>query len=231
MKSYIITIKKNQISEVAAAVCKESHLKVGNEFEFKSFDAITPVDVPEVMETYGIKWTYPWNNPELDMKTGLKLNPYHTKDKNKRIACFLSHYALWCLSVATNEPIIVLEHDAVWVRKFDPTEVLESNYGVVGLNNPLYATRCADVFDRQIEWKKESIQPIPTVDEAYIPQGLAGNSAYLIKPWAAKKIIDTVSDIGAWPNDALMCKQLFPFLGVTKKYYTRVQRTQSTTTV
>ena len=231
MKSFIITVKGNEISEVAAAVCKKSHEQVGNQFDVETFDAITPDDVQDIMNLYNIKWTYPWDAPTLDMKTGLKLTPYKTYDKNKRIACFLSHYALWSESILLNEPIIVLEHDAVWTRKFNPTEVIESNFGVVGLNNPLYATRRADIFDLQINSRKETIQPIPRVDEEYVPQGLAGNSAYVIQPWAAKKIIDKVSEIGAWPNDAIMCKQLFPFLGVTKTYYTKVQRTQSTTSL
>ena len=64
-----------------------------------------------------------------------------------------------------------------------------------------------------------------------IPQGLAGNSAYIIKPWAAKKVIQEVKEIGAWPNDALLCYQNFSFLAVTKKYYTRVQGLPSTTTL
>lgn len=231
MKSFIITVNGNEISEVASAVCKKSHDAVGNEFEVKTFNAVTPENLNDIVKLYDIKWTYPWDTPELDMKTGLKLMPYATAKKENRIACFLSHYSLWVHSFLSNEPIIILEHDAVWIRKFNPSEILESNFGIIGLNNPLYATRRADIFDLQVQSRKESIQPIPKVDEEYIPQGLAGNSAYLIKPWAAKKLIDKVSEIGAWPNDALMCKQLFPFLGVSKPYYTKVQRTKSTTSL
>ena len=62
-----------------------------------------------------------------------------------------------------------------------------------------------------------------------MPQGLAGNSAYIIKPAGAKSILDAAREHGLWPNDALMCKQIISNLGVTKTYYTRVQGLPSTT--
>ena len=43
-------------------------------------------------------------------------------------------------------------------------------------------------------------------------------------------ILDAAYQYGLWPNDALMCKQVIPRLGVTTKYYTEVQGTPSTTT-
>ena len=77
---------------------------------------------------------------------------------------------------------------------------------------------------------KKEIQPVPTIDEFNIPQGLAGNSAYIIKPSGAEKMIELVFKYGLWPNDALMCKQLVDKIGVTKTFYTRVQGLTSTTT-
>ena len=44
-------------------------------------------------------------------------------------------------------------------------------------------------------------------------------------------MINLVNEHGAWPNDAIMCRQLVPKLGVTKKYYTATQRIRSTTTL
>jgi hypothetical protein len=62
-----------------------------------------------------------------------------------------------------------------------------------------------------------------------VAQGIAGNSAYIIKPWAAKELIEKVYEYGMWPNDAIMCQQIVPWLGVTKLYYTKVQGLRSTT--
>jgi len=70
---------------------------------------------------------------------------------------------------------------------------------------------------------------VPDIDEFNVPQGLAGNSAYIIKPAGANNLLNAVKEHGLWPNDAIMCKQLIPRLGVTKEYYTRVQGLPSTT--
>jgi len=62
-----------------------------------------------------------------------------------------------------------------------------------------------------------------------VPQGIAGNSSYWINPQGAQIMIDLTKEYGAWPNDALMCRQLVTSLGQSKKYYTYVQGLQSTT--
>ena len=61
---------------------------------------------------------------------------------------------------------------------------------------------------------------------------MPGHSAYVIKPWAAKQIIEKQNEIGWWPNDAIMCKQFFKGeLKVVYPYYTTIQGVQSTTTL
>ena len=72
---------------------------------------------------------------------------------------------------------------------------------------------------------------MPIIDEVHIPQGLAGNSAYVIKPEGAERMLDLSQRYGMWPNDALMCRQLVPNLGVTRNFYTRIQGLRSTTTL
>jgi hypothetical protein len=74
------------------------------------------------------------------------------------------------------------------------------------------------------------VEGVNTSDEN-VPDGLAGNSAYVITPAAAKKASKLQSSIGIWPNDALLCKQLFP--ENLKSYYpyiTKVEQRRSTTT-
>lgn len=73
---------------------------------------------------------------------------------------------------------------------------------------------------------------VPWIDEEHIPQGLPGNSAYIITPMAAKKLIDMTYQIGIWPNDAMMCKQFFgDMLQCAYPYYTKVQGHESTTSL
>ena len=124
---------------------------------------------------------------------------------------------------------MILEHDAIFIRKF---ESFEWEGGVLGLNDPRGATHSSMLF-HSIVSNNEGIQNTPWVKPAFdIPQGLAGNSAYIIKPYFAEKLLSKLKQKGGWPNDALMCKQFFPNeLKVIYPYYTKLQPMQSTTTL
>ncbi len=77
---------------------------------------------------------------------------------------------------------------------------------------------------------KFPVADAPWIDTPEIPQVIGGNSALLIKPEAAQHLLDKIREIGMWPNDALMCKQLFPWLQQAYPYYTTVQGLKSSTT-
>ena len=49
-------------------------------------------------------------------------------------------------------------------------------------------------------------------------------------PLIASKLLYSVEEFGMWPNDALMCKQLFPQLKVIYPYYTTIQHGLKSTT-
>lgn len=123
------------------------------------------------------------------------------------------------------------------------TPVGEWSGGICGINDPRGATRKGGVFHMKLEYeigvkskidaKKRGLATVPYVDEPGddpLPSGLPGNSAYIIKPWAAKKLLEKTSEIGIWPNDALMCRQFFPWLQHYYPYFTKVQGSASTTT-
>lgn len=243
MKAFVITIPGHEVSEQAAANCIESSKKVGNDFDIEVFDAVVPKQVNKLLKDFKIRWNYPWEGEVFDFKTGLKKKAYPTVNREARIACALSHYTLWhkcanqsisvpgtSLQVGIPEPFLILEHDARFVSKLDYDYIENSNYEIVGINNPLFATRLANFFKKKVEEGKREIVPAPNIDTYEVPQGLAGNSAYVIKPKGADNMLKLVNDHGLWPNDALMCRQLVSKLGVTKKFYTEVQGTPSTTT-
>ena len=69
---------------------------------------------------------------------------------------------------------------------------------------------------------------VTSPNERNIPDGLAGNSAYAIKPWAAQQLITKYHELGVWPNDATMCKQLFPYLEEYYPFITKVEQEKST---
>lgn len=234
-------------------------------------------DIPSIKKKPRWSWPSEPSQDGLDLATGLYRRHYSASDQRKVVACMVSHMRAWQYCIDMNEPIMVLEQDAQFVRTFsweklvDPkpeklTDLWWSRWkdtreitvlrhdektkwslmkksisetptgkfsgGILGLNSPLGATRKASVFHTEL-FGKYGFHKVPSVDaigDDPLPQGLAGNSAYIIKPWAAKKLLDKVDEIGMWPNDALMCKQLFPWMQVCWPYFTVVQGTASTTT-
>lgn len=229
MKAYAIVIKDNDVSELGYETMVKSSEAVGNDFEIQRYDAVTANDAIATQRVFGLNWNYPWDKPVRDIATGLLKTPYPTKNYKARIACALSHYALWKYCDLNNETIIILEHDAVWKQKLPEWVTDDSKYDIIGINDPRGATRRSRQFHEGVQRKESLIQRPPVIDEEYVPQGIAGNSAYIMKPSGAKKMLDLVAEYGLWPNDAIMCRQLVRTLGVTKIYYTGVQGLPSTT--
>lgn len=230
----VITIKGNKTSETAAENLFSSAKKyeVTKNIPLFRFDAIVPEQVDSLMKEQRIRWNYPWTGSEFDIKSGLQKSAYETNDPKRRIACFLSHYMLWKECAEKDEAMFVFEHDALFTSEV-PLETLDKNrYSIIGLNNPIGATRRSQLFHKLVQDKGEGVVSCPKVDLDHIPQGIAGNSAYYIKPMGAKKLLSLVDEFGAWPNDAIMCRQLLlGMLGVLNPYCTKVQGTRSTTTL
>ena len=213
-------------SEILAAKAFSKYMQ---NFDIEIYDAITPENVQSELTKENIKWTY----PEVlvrDFKSGLLLHPYVTANKQARIACGVSHYKLWKECYESNEPYLILEHDAQFIKKLDYQYILDSNYDIIGLNDPRGATRNSKLFYETVLASNKDILPVPNVDNFEVPQGLAGNSAYIIKPDGAKKLLDAVLYYGLWPNDCIMCKQLITRMGVTRQFYTKVQKMEKSTT-
>lgn len=232
MKAYVITLGKSIVSNTASNRLKDSSRKVDNEFQIEKFNAHTPDDVKSLMTKYKIKWNYPWVGSQLDLSSGLQKTAYETADPNKRIACFLSHYTLWKKCVDTDEPILIFEHDAIFTKKLDMDMLYMSKYDIIALNDPRGATRRAQLYYDMVRRSALDIVAVPKIDDDQIPQGLPGNSAYFIKPKGALKLLNAVREYGAWPNDAIMCKQLLPnTLGIVRDFVTQVQGIKSTTTL
>jgi GR25 family glycosyltransferase involved in LPS biosynthesis len=230
MKAYAIVINGNQVSQNGYKNLVKSSFDVNNDFQITRFDAVTSSNVVNLMVELDVKWSWPHTGSELDQKTGIKKVGYGGKDPLRRKACGMSHYVLWKRCVEDDEPILVFEHDAIFIEKLDVKNLLESKYQIIGLNNPYGATRLPNKFDEVVKRSKEEILEAPQIDKPQIAQGIAGNSAYIIKPTGAQKLLDLVKEHGMWNNDAIMCRQLMPgMLGVTKTYYTKTQNLPSTT--
>jgi len=226
--AYVIRVKDDNTAVHAAMKIEQT---APSNVNVIMFDAVKPKDAAKKMKYYGLRWNYPWESEELDIESGLIKKAYPTLVKEKRIACFFSHYILWKRSVKKDIPIVIHEHDAIYYAggELPLEDFAKSKFNIIGLNSPEKATRLAMIYDRVVQESEGDIVRAPSIDQQMVPQGIAGNSSYYIEPAGAQKMIDLVREYGCWPNDAIMCRQLVPTLGQTKKYYTYVQGLESTT--
>tara|TARA_X000001388_G_C2220735_1_gene119106 strand:+ start:921 stop:1628 length:708 start_codon:yes stop_codon:yes gene_type:complete len=235
MKAFIIYQKESRESKQAAQVTGRSVKKFCSDVHLYGLNATTPDTIEDGLKEINqpnLEYTYPKDNEvkyhqEADVK--LRLTGYVANSIPVKLSCTISHARLWNMCVKYNEEIMILEHDAVFVKDFKP---FNWEGGALGLNDPRGATRRANIlYDEIKERSFHKAIDLPWIDVSTTPQGLAGNSAYIIKPDFAAKLLEKLDEVGAWPNDALMCKQLFPKeLKVIYPFYTRVQGIRSTTT-
>ena len=230
MQAKVITITENETSNLGWNRLLKSYQDTDQEFSISSFDASTRWTAEQDMKDFDITWNYPWEGETYDFATGLKKKAYVGRDPLARVACAMSHFRLWAECFESRLTYLILEHDAYFIKQLPYNQILEWDYQIIGINDPLGATRKAREFKAIIERDPNFVQNVPAIDEFNVPQGIAGNSAYIITPEGAERCMSAVFKYGLWPNDAIMCKQLIKGMGVTGNFYTRVQGLPSTTT-
>ena len=232
MRAFAIVVPDNKTSMAGFQELKDSYDKYGHNDGLQMHEAISVDKVEMIAAGNGLNWNYPWEGKVSDLKSGLIKSAYTTADPRKRISCFVSHWYLWQKCVKLDEMILILEHDSRFIKKLPADSTFaRADFDIIGINDPSMATRKSKLYHDMILERVDFFQPVPRIDEFNIPQGLAGNSAYVIKPAGAKLMLELSQEYGMWPNDALMCYQLVPKLGVTRNFYTRIQGLRSTTTL
>jgi GR25 family glycosyltransferase involved in LPS biosynthesis len=250
LPAFIITMHNNAQSTVGARRLIQSMRQTKSFFNPVIYPATTPETLQEDLKTIELDltaWTWPITpgKKQLDLRSGLELSGYGAKDYTKVVACLISHLRLWIAAAGLNHPIAIFEHDAImkksftrdhWAQLYIKKDValdVNDDFGIIGLNDPRGATRKSNVYlEKVIEQSTENslTVPAPWVDSKEIPQGIAGNSAYIIGPKPARKLLNLISEHGLWPNDALMCKQLMgPVLHQAYPFFTGLQGISSTT--
>jgi len=212
MKARVINLVDNAYSNMVTERCIDSA-----NIPVHAFMAVTPDEAPDYMVDYGLQWTYGTGYK------GMHHKPYGG-DHWSRIACFLSHYMLWTQCARGDSDYLILEHDAVFVRDFEPFEF----DSICMINDPRGATPSGGWWSDHMHERGPGVWPKTKVFEDTRPDGLAGGSAYVIKPKAAEMLLRLVEQVGAWPNDAIICRQLVPGLQEHYPFITEVRDSQST---
>jgi len=126
------------------------------------------------------------------------------------MSCFLSHYFLWHRCLLINKPIAIFEHDAVFIREYDPfIEILTNlacSFGAPSFGN----------------FKKTKIKGVQTLfSKQYFP----GAHSYIITPIGAKRFIEFAQKNKPKPTDVFLNTKdfSFPRLQEYYPYLTEVQ--------
>jgi GR25 family glycosyltransferase involved in LPS biosynthesis len=187
MKAFIIRKPNDELSEKLADECSISLKNFGIE-PFK-FDGVY------------------FNHDEIISKKNLKFfekMKQHRKESLGIKGCFLSHFLLWEKCLELNEPIMILEHDALMIRPL-PTNILNLfthhcilDYAVHYLN---YEEIIANECDLKItEYSRINSEKFGFKD---INQNhVRGSHAHIVTPLGAKTIIESVRKFGILPSDA-----------------------------
>lgn len=128
------------------------------------------------------------------------------KNRAGVMGSFLSHYYIWNQCVTEDIPFIVLEHDGYFIKSL-PNNIFEEFDEVLKLDNldpyrSNYNSQIAEKTDSPMEIKPY-IHPTPRVKTriGFNTNYLKGAYSYIIKPVAAKKLIDFINVNGHVPAD------------------------------
>jgi hypothetical protein len=188
-KTFVIAIKNHPVSERQLQDCLTSAEK----FNW-NINVFWGVDGRTINNN---TWVTEGISPRLDKPTMSKPGVQ---------GCFLSHWSLWKKCIELDEPIIILEHDAVIQGQWQP---LELNDSIIKLHR---------------YYKQKN----PKYDE---DTGLwsASGHAYCLLPKHANILIDFVKNKGAFEVDRIIGDKVIPFKHLGKPSLIERQNSFSTT--
>ena len=97
MKTLIIEMPNHKGSKDAAERCRQSLKDLGYIHRIDTLQATTCIDYEEQYKRTGLVYDGEVNNPH-------------------KAACAMSHFRCWELALAWNEPLFILEHDALFTK-------------------------------------------------------------------------------------------------------------------
>jgi len=187
-KTFVIAIKGHSVSEAQLNDCLISAEKYNWNVE-----TFWGVDGRTITET---TWKSEKLSPRLDKPT---------MDRPGVQGCFLSHWNLWKSCLKLNEPIIILEHDAVILKEWTSLDISDA---IIKLH-------------RKYSGKKEKVD----VDTGHWSKSA---HAYCLTPNHARTLMDFSKDNGAIVVDILLGSKVIPVKNLNSSWIER-QNSYSTT--
>lgn len=181
--AYIIRLKDHEVSEKMADRCAQSCRKVGQNFRFWNAYDGTKSEI--------VKPDH--HNQIMDL---IKVTDHYAT--RTEVATALSHISLWAHCVLNDKPLVILEHDAIMLKKYDYHHVYNS-IGFLG-SKEQYETG----------WKVMPTPPHASEGPNY--HFICRAHAYAIDPAIAKNLLSHVIKYGIFaPLDIMIRADIFPF--------------------
>jgi GR25 family glycosyltransferase involved in LPS biosynthesis len=186
MKYKIIRLKDNPISEKYANECVEQAAKFGIKVNY--FDAINGLEYQSHLAKLNI-------HPKYKFKKG----------RAGVFGCFLSHYYLWTKCIEDDIPYTILEHDGYFIEPL-PDDILDRFSDVLKLDelDPFskeYNLALENEKSKPLTYKKYYNSTAKFLEKNQTGNYMRGAYGYIIKPHAARKIVEWISINGFVPAD------------------------------
>jgi len=181
-KAYIIRVDGNAVSEKMAADCAASCDKVKQPYAFwQAYNGHkNPIQPPE---------------NESDAMNLLRVTDHYLT--RGEVACALSHISLWNHCVQIDQPIVILEHDALMVER----------YTQHAIHNSICYLGCVE----QVEEGWSVFMTPPHASDGQNYHFMCRAHAYAIDPVVAKNLLAYVIQHGICTSlDRLIRTDLFP---------------------
>lgn len=191
MKGFIIFVKGHKASEAQALNCFNSCKDLGYDVMF--LEGSTP-------DKMKVSWDY----PEIEDARVRIFKKENYKKYLAKKACISNQYRLWKKCVELDEPILVLEHDAIAVKEWDSPEYTDML--VLNMKSAMGRSIARSVKPSSTAYDYKGVQDITKsgsrliynrenkYKDSYMPPGIA---SYMIKPRAAKILIESL-DTDGW---------------------------------
>lgn len=195
IKAFIITLTRIPKSVESAQLARESAVQAGLEVEI--FDAVSRENSRGLMEELGLE---------------VRQCGDATGDFEAMLGCFLSHYSLWKKCCELNEPIVVLEHDAVVTGPIASGTL--GGHSLVNLGKPHYGRlKKPKSLEFWVGYLLRFFRTSdPSVYSLFSRTHMPGTHGYYVEPKGAEKLVEVAHQQGLRPADLFMVKRDFAFM-------------------
>lgn len=182
-KKFLIALTEMPLSVEAADRCIESAKQYNEHHNLEVISAVDKHRAKDFFICHGLTYS-------------LILGAHDTLSL---MGCFSSHFKLWLHCMELGEPIIILEHDAVFRAAIPPLKFKH----VIMLGHPHYPQEHEYINQLKPGSGREIFHPWPH---------LLGTHAYAITPEGAHKLVETARRQLLPPVDVFICKQYVDIL-------------------